>query len=52
MQNGLIVEGGKVTYSLNIDKFKIAQNAIEEKPKVQAISQYKNSLKFSFYHMK
>jgi carboxyl-terminal processing protease len=36
------------TYSLNIDKFKIAQNAIEEKAKkYKPISQYKNSLKFS-----
>ena len=36
------------TYSLNKDKFKIAQNAIEEKAKkYKPISQYKNSLKFS-----
>jgi carboxyl-terminal processing protease len=36
------------TYSLNIKKFKIAQNAIEEKAKkYKPISQYKNSLKFS-----
>jgi len=36
------------TYSLNIDKFKIAQNAIEEKAKkYKPISQYKNSLQFS-----
>jgi carboxyl-terminal processing protease len=33
---------------LNIKKFKIAQNAIEEKAKkYKPISQYKNSLKFS-----
>ncbi len=36
------------TYSLNIDKFKIAQNAIEEKAKkYKPISQYKNALRFS-----
>lgn len=36
------------TYSLNIDKFRIAQNEIEEKAKkYKPISQYKNSLKFN-----
>ncbi|MEZ7500006.1 carboxy terminal-processing peptidase [Flavobacterium sp. Arc3] len=36
------------TYSLNMEKFKIAQNAIEEKAKkYKPISQYKNSLQFS-----
>jgi carboxyl-terminal processing protease len=36
------------TYSLNIKKFKIAQNAIEEKAKkYKPISQYKNLLNFS-----
>ncbi|WP_369753035.1 carboxy terminal-processing peptidase [Flavobacterium sp. WC2409] len=36
------------TYSLNIDKFKIAQNDIEEKSKkYRPISQYKNTLHFS-----
>ena len=36
------------TYSLNIEKFKIAQNAIEEKAKkYKPISQYKNALRFS-----
>jgi carboxyl-terminal processing protease len=36
------------TYSLNIEKFKIAQNVIEEKAKkYKPISQYKNSLQFS-----
>lgn len=35
------------TYSLNIEKFKMAQNAIEEKAKkYKPISQYKNSLQF------
>jgi carboxyl-terminal processing protease len=33
------------TYSLNIKKFKIAQNAIEEAAK-EPISKYKNSLQF------
>lgn len=36
------------TYSLNIDKFKIAQNAIEEKAKkYKPIIDYKNTLKFT-----
>ena len=36
------------TYSLNIDKFKIAQNSIEEKAKkYKPISEYKNALRFS-----
>lgn len=36
------------TYSLNIDKFKIAQNAIEEKAKkYKPIVDYKNTLKFT-----
>ncbi|TDE02883.1 carboxy terminal-processing peptidase [Flavobacterium hiemivividum] len=36
------------TYSLNIEKFKIAQNAVEEKAKkYKPISKYKNSLQFS-----
>jgi carboxyl-terminal processing protease len=36
------------TYSLNIDKFKIAQNAIEEKAKkYKPLSDYKNTLKFA-----
>jgi carboxyl-terminal processing protease len=40
------------TYSLNIKKFKIAQNAIEEKAKkYKPISQYKNS-KFSSHRTK
>jgi carboxyl-terminal processing protease len=47
MLNGLTVEVRKIPYSLNIKKFKIAQNAIEEKAKIQAHFWYKNSLKFS-----
>jgi carboxyl-terminal processing protease len=36
------------TYSLNIDKFKVAQNSIEEKAKkYKPIFEYKNSLKFN-----
>ncbi|MDI1303769.1 MAG: carboxy terminal-processing peptidase, partial [bacterium] len=36
------------TYSLNLTKFKIAQNAIEEKAKkYKPLSDYKNTLKFS-----
>jgi carboxyl-terminal processing protease len=36
------------TYSLNIDKFKISQNAIEEEAKkYKPITDYKNTLKFS-----
>ena len=36
------------TYSLNIEKFKIAQNAIEEKAKkYKPLSDYKNTLKFA-----
>jgi carboxyl-terminal processing protease len=35
------------TYSLNIKKFKIAQNAIEEAAKSKPISKYKNSLQFA-----
>jgi carboxyl-terminal processing protease len=36
------------TYSLNMKKFKIAQNAIEEAAK-EPISKYKNALKFLPY---
>ena len=36
------------TYSLNLEKFKIAQNAIEEKAKkYKPLSEYKNTLKFA-----
>ncbi|TRX37083.1 carboxy terminal-processing peptidase [Flavobacterium restrictum] len=36
------------TYSLNIDKFKVAQNELEEKAKkYKPISEYKNGLKFT-----
>ena len=36
------------TYSLNLEKFKIAQNAIEEKAKkYKPLSDYKNTLKFA-----
>jgi carboxyl-terminal processing protease len=36
------------TYSLNLEKFKVAQNAIEEKAKkYKPLSQYKNALQFS-----
>ncbi|MGA9638581.1 carboxy terminal-processing peptidase [Flavobacterium sp.] len=39
---------GENTYSLNIDKFKLAQKAIEEKAKkYKPISQYKNHLQFT-----
>jgi len=36
------------TYSLNLEKFKIAQNAIEEKAKMyRPLSKYKNNLQFT-----